>query len=290
MFKHLLKYCALLTVAVCLTPAISQAQNSAADTVYQVRLTDGTKLVGRIESRTDDRVVLVTVTGARLELLAAQVATIAPATGRIVNGVHWAPDPNPSRMLFAPTGRSVGKGSGYLGVFFYALPFVAYGVTDRITLAGGAPILFGSLDFFYLAPKVELVRTSGLSVATGILSFFAPQHTDDLESIGIAYGVATLGNRDRALTGAVGFGYAGDDVAGQPAIMIGGETRVSPRIKLMTENYFVAGETGAIIAAGVRILGERLTGDIAMGGFVSGDEGGCCLPIVNLSYTIGKQR
>ena len=40
---------------------------------------------------------------------------------------------------------------------------------------------------------------------------------DDL--VGIAYGVATLGNADRTLTTGVGVFYTGDDVENEPAAM-----------------------------------------------------------------------
>lgn len=279
-----------VAMASAMFPGKAAAQQAAADTIYQVRLTDGTTVVGRMESRTADRIVIVTLAGVRVELLATQAKEVTPIAGRVVDGVYWPQDPNPSRLFFAPTARSVGQGSGYAGVFQVLLPFVAYGVTDRVTLAGGVPILIGVFDVFYLAPKIEVVRAPSTSVSLGVLSFFAPQTTRSLESAGIAYAVGTFGSRDHAVSTAVGYGYAGDEVAGQPAFMLGGETRVSRRMKLITENYFVAGDAGGFMSGGLRLLGERMTGDIGMMGVYGGGENFCCFPVINISYAIGKQR
>ena len=265
---------------------------TAQDTIYKVRLLDGSTLYGRLENRTDTTFTLVTSNGVRVSIAQSQVRQMAPAEGRIVEGEYWAPDPNPSRLFFAPTARSIGNGSGYVGVFMIGLPFVAVGVTDRITLAAGAPVLFGMVDPFYIAPKIELISTSKFSVAAGVLSLITLRDVtdDDWETIGIVYGVTTVGSTDQALTAGLGYGYAGDDISGQPAIMIGGETRASRRIKLISENYFVAGETGAILTGGIRYVGDRFTSDVGILGALAGGESYCCIPLVNFSYTFGPRR
>ena len=66
----------------------------------------------------------------------------------------------------------------------------------------------------------------------------------------------------------VGAGYAyersgedGDD-GGSPLLMVGGERRVSRRIKLVTENYVF--NDGGLVSGGVRFLGERLSVDLGL--------------------------
>jgi uncharacterized protein (UPF0254 family) len=72
--------------------------------------------------------------------------------------------------------------------------------------------------------------------------------------------------------------------------MIGGETRVSRRVKLMTENYFLPGETGLVFSGGMRIIGERFSTDLGVVGTAGAGGGTCCIPIVNLSYSFGLAR
>lgn len=63
---------------------------------------------------------------------AAQPPDPAPAAPSQVQ----LPDPNPTRLFFGPTGRSVKKGEGYVGVYGLFLPFVQVGITDRISIGG----------------------------------------------------------------------------------------------------------------------------------------------------------
>src|SRR5687768_288169 len=144
LFFALLSSCSLLP-----TRAIAQTEQTVqVDTIYEVRLIDGSTVIGRIESRTGERIVLLTMANVRMELEPSQIKHLRVARGRLVNGQYWQPDANRTRLFFAPTARSVPAGEGYAGVFMLSLPFVSFGITDRITIAGGAPLLFGDLQPF----------------------------------------------------------------------------------------------------------------------------------------------
>ena len=54
-----------------------------------------------------------------------------------------------------------------------------------------------------------------------------PAVVSDDDLVGIAYGVATVGNADRTLTTGVGVCYTGDDVENEPAAMYRGASSVS---------------------------------------------------------------
>ena len=275
-----------LLLVVLVSPSAAQMTGDSA--LYQVRLTDGTSIVGRIVSRSPEQIVVVTLTDARFELKPEQIRDVREAHGRIVNGEFWWTDPNNTRLFFAPTARSVGQGQGYIGTFMVALPFVSYGLTDRITLAGGAPILFGEIQPLYIAPKIQVLASENLGVAVGVLSVFSLDGDD--ESVGVLFAVSTVGTSDRALTGGLGYGYAGDDIANEPVFTLGGETRVARRVKLITENYLVPGGGIGFFSGGLRVLGERFTTDIGILGGSDGDESFCCFPLINFSYAFGSRR
>ena len=164
------------------------------------------------------------------------------------------------------------------------LPFGAVGVTDRITIAGGAPILFGEFDPLYLAPKVQIVRSPTVQASVGTLAFLF-----DDEVVGIAYGVGTFGTADKALSLGVGFFYVGDEVENEPAFMFGGETRVSRRVKLITENYILPERVGTILSGGIRVIGDRFATEIAVVGAVADGVTECCVPLLNFSYALGRR-
>ena len=278
----------LIAIAAPPAPAVAQEEVEAlapGEALYEIRLVDGSVFFARVTEVEGETIVLVTLGGARLEVERSQIREVRSAEGRVVEGEFWREDPNSSRLFFTATGRSLRQGEAYVGTYLVVLPFLAVGVTDRITLAAGAPVLFGQFEPFYLAPKVQLVRTSVAQVSVGVLAFFY-----DDERVGITYGVGTFGTPDHAVTLGLGFGFSGDDFADQPVAMIGGETRISRRIKLVTENYFLPGETGLILSGGFRFIGERFSTDVGLAGFRGDGDSFCCVPLLNFSYAFGRGR
>ncbi len=272
------------------SPAASQEAPDVpapSDTLYAVELVDGSVLYARIADGSEgDRVVIVTSGGARLEMDRAQIRTIRRATGQVVRGEYWPDDASGTRLFFTATGRSLRAGEAYVGSYLIVLPFIAVGITDWLTFAAGAPLLIGEVEPFYVAPKLRLVGTPSAELSVGTLAFFVK----DEDAVGIAYGVGTFGTRDAALTLGLGFGYSGADFSSQPVAMIGGETRVSRRIKLLTENYFLPGETGLVFSGGLRFLGDRLSTDVGVAGAAGDGDAGCCVPLINFSYAFGRGR
>lgn len=263
------------------------------DTLLRVRLADGTTLFARVVGVDGDRVTLETVGGDRLEVAADRIRSMTPARGKVVDGEFWAEDPNRTRLLvLAPTGRTLDRGEGYLSSFWIFLPFVSYGVTDHITLSGGTPLLPEVIGrVVYLAPKVRVHRRPGVDLAVGSLAFFATEAVDE-GSIGLLYGVGTFGNPDRSLSAGAGWGFAlgGGDarVSNDPVVLLGGEFRVARNVKLLTENYFVPGESEGILSAGVRLFGERLSVDFGVGTLTGVSPG--WLPVLNFVYNFGDRR
>ena len=248
----------------------------------QLELKDGTRAIGRVESITGDRFTFRTTSGVAMEVDRAMVQAIGPVTGRVVNGEFWPTDPNPTRLFFAPTGRSLKRGEAYFGVYEIFMPFVQYGITDRISIGGGTPLVFGSSDPpFWVTPKVQVYKAKSTEVSLGVLHFF---NVGDY-NLGIAYGVVTAGGADSALTVGAGYAYErsgedGDD-GGSPLLMVGGERRVSRRIKLVTENYLF--HDGGLVSGGVRFLGERLSVDLGLVTPIGVDEF-IAVPIINFVW------
>ncbi len=278
----------LLVIAVLATPVVAQRGVQAfspGEALYEIRLVDGSVFFARVTAVEGETIVLVTLGGTRLEVERSQIREASLAEGKVVQGEFWREDPNRSRLFFTATGRTLPKGEAYVGTYLIVLPFVAVGVTDRITLAVGAPVLLGTLEPFYVAPKVQLIKTAAAEISVGTLVFF-----DDEEVVGVTYGVGTFGTVDKALTLGLGFGFSGDDYSSQPVAMIGGEARVSRRVKLITENYFLPGETGLVYSGGLRFIGGRFSTDVGIVGVAGDGADGCCLPIFNFSYAFGGGR
>jgi hypothetical protein len=263
---------------------------TVSDTLWEVRLVSGESYVGRVVAVEGETVSLETTAGTRIQFTRAQAVRMRPATGSVHDGSYWAEDPNNTRLFFSPTARTLPSGGGYFGVYELFVPFVAYGVTDRVLIAGGSPFYLaftGEGDIpFYFGPKILLLDRERVSASIGSLTVVVPSEWDDLVSI--VYGVGTWGDTDRALSFGAGWGYVDGDFSEKPVVMLGGETRVGRMTKLMTENLFVPGEDGVIASAGLRFFGERLSADAGLAGWIAEDTE-CCFPIVNFVYNFGAR-
>ncbi len=257
------------------------------DETQELVMTDGGRLFGRTVRVDAGRVVFVTNAGATLEINIKQILSIRRVEGRVVRGAFWKVDTNPTRLFFAPTGRSLRQGEAYAGVYEFGLPFVQVGLTDRISIGGGTPLFFFGGESgrpFWITPKVQVIRTASWQAAIGAIHLFRVSRG----SLGIAYGVVTKGSRDSAVSLGVGYGYERSDTSrnGGPVVMVAGEHRVSRVIKLVSEDYITGG--AGVVSGGIRCFGERVALDLGMvvvlGG---GDIGG--FPIINVVWQFSRR-
>jgi hypothetical protein len=242
-------------------------------------LKDGSRMYGTVERETPQEVVFRTQAGATVTTRRDEIASLRIVKGRIEDGEFVRPDLHRTRLFFAPTGRSLAKGQVSVGVFEFLAPFVQIGVTDRFSVGGGTPLVFGIDEWdrpFWFTPKFQVVNHARVQASVGVLHEF----DIDGDGGGIAYGVSTFGSSDNAVTAGAGLGYSGDSRTG--VVMIGGERRVRRNIKLLTENYIWKNGEG-IVSGGIRFLGERLSADLALAMPVGiGDS--IAFPVVNFVY------
>jgi len=253
-----------------------QPRLPAADTVVvELRLSDGSTLTGRVVATTDSSCTLVTAAGLTVVVPLRSLASWRPE-GRwgAYGGRFGHADPNRSRLFLAPTARTMPRGEGYVGDYYLFFPVVGYGIADRVTLSGGMSIIPGlqiDQQLLYLAPKIGLVQTPKFSLAAGAL--YMRLHWSDLLDAwgGIAYGVATFGSEDAAVTVGLGWPFASGETARDPWIMAGGEQRVSNRVKLVVEGWKFPGSTDVPVVGGVRFIGERIAVDFGLVGVLGSD-------------------
>ena len=249
--------------------------------VYAVTLSNATTLIGRITLVSADSVRVVsaamTATVARREVRAVRAY---PASA-LHNGVLWPENPHATRLIFAPTAIPLRRGEGYVADFWIFFASAAIGVTDRFTLGAGMslfPLDNFADNIFYALPKYTVVSQPRLKVALGALMASVPWSSNDdgnrrRQSLGILYGVATTGSPESNLTLGAGWGYVGGTLANKPVLTVGGQHRATKRIALISENWFVPfdNEVGGFVSYGVRMLGEKIAVDLALGSPVGAD-------------------
>ena len=244
-------------------------------------LSNSTTLIGRITLVSADSVRVVsaamTATVARREVRAVRAY---PASA-LHNGVLWPENPHATRLIFAPTAIPLRRGEGYVADFWIFFASAAVGVTDRFTLGAGMslfPLDNFADNIFYALPKYTVVSQPRLKVAVGALMASVPWSSNDdgsrrRQSLGILYGAATTGSPESNLTLGAGWGYVGGTLANKPVITVGGQHRATKRLALISENWFIPFDNGGggFVSYGVRMLGEKIAVDLALGSPVGGD-------------------
>ncbi len=184
----------------------AQAGSRSVLTTHELVLRDGSRMYGTIEREDDVEVVFRTQAGALVTVRRADIASLEKITGGILNGEFLPASSNATRLFFAPTGRSLKKGQKSLGVYEMIAPFFQYGVTDRFSIGGGTPLMFGideSERPFWITPKLQVFETPSTQVAVGVLHGFSMNSNGG----GIGYVVGTRGSVLGSVTIGGGLAY-----------------------------------------------------------------------------------
>lgn len=272
-----------LVMALAVAPAAAGAQAApqvlaptTPGRVHRLTLRNGSELVGKVLSVDSASVRFESDLGISTIALSAILSFKEEQPGYVYQGQYFYPNPNETRLVFAPTGRMLRQGEGYFTDFWIFFPAFAVGVTSRVTLGGGMSIFPGAgIDeqLLFFTPKVGIIRGPRFNAAVGALAMSIPEifDGDGRTSSGILYGVGTWGSSDHSLTGGLGYGYVDDDLADRPVVMLGGETRLSPNFSLTTENYIFPGDV-SLISGGIRFMSRRISVDLSFMRPTSTDE------------------
>ena len=250
-----------------------------------IELKDGSELIGYFRKSDSLLIKFETLSGATLYLKKEQIASVEKAG----KDEFLGEDPNKSRLLFAPTGRTLSQGKGYVSVNEIFFPMVTLGVTDFITIGGGISIFPGtSNQLYYFNAKVRAVHTKDFDVSAGALYSNIISNNDD--GLGTFYGMGTYSVKKYSLSLGGGFEFTKNAEKKIPLIIVGGEIQTSKNVKLISENWIpVSSKSIKFFSLGVRVYGKKLAGDF---GFVYpiDDEGSLIgggfpfIPWVGLNY------
>ena len=255
-----------------------------------MKLRDGSTLLGRIVAADGDT-VRFRASFATIPVLRSAIADVRlvrqPSVGP--GGELWPADPNATRLFFGPTGRTLERGDGYFADTY--LLFLSYfqGIGDRVTLGAGMSIIptddFLGDNVMFVMPKLGVVRSPTFNVAVGGLVAVMPNLDDEFENrtstLGIGYAVATAGSPDASVTGGIGYGFVGSDLADRPLVMLGATKRLSRRTAFVSENYIVPDADGALVSYGFRFFGERMAVDLAFWNIAGGEDS---IPFPGIPY------
>jgi hypothetical protein len=234
-----------------------------------VTLIDGSTIFGRIVAVGADTVAFQTGAGT-MQLSVKAIRDIRQISVEDVReGEYWFPNPNSTRLFFAPTGQMLKQGEGYVSDYELFFPGIAYGLTDNVSIGGGVSLFPASASdqVYYFTPKIGVSLSDKVHLAGGVL--FAGQSGG---TGGVYYGVGTFGDGNASVTLGGGYGFAGGKIQSKPVGMLGAEFRIARRIGFVTENYLLpVQDNNVLYSFGFRFMGEKLTTDLALAN-VSGSD------------------
>jgi hypothetical protein len=283
-----------------------------------VTLKDGGTLVGTIVAEDEAGVTLRTSSGVELKLpreaIASRSETAAQATS---DAPQRSPltDPNESRLMFAPTGRPLGKGNGYFSDHYVLFPGVGYGLTKNLSVGGGLSAIpaVGLTDqLFYLTASSGWKLGANSAVAVG--GFLAGAQANEVADFGVAalYGIGTLGPPDRSLSLGIAavavqeeeylYGPRGEYLRTErpwrfrdaPVLMLGGSLRVARNLSLIGESWLLVADDFDLsqqpFGLALRFFNGRLSADVGV--ILVGEtlDEGFPVPWLSFSYHFGPSR
>lgn len=214
---------------------------------YRVETVQGTSFTGSLVSMSLTKLEFDTPELGHLSLERTQIRRAdlqaAPAAAAAKPGYYDIGNGN--RLFFAPTARGLRQGEATLqdvNVYFLGLN---YGLSRNVSLGGYVSLVPGlspNEQLLVLTPKVSFPISEKLHVGAGLLYARVPTFDGNGGGVGvgIGYGVATYGSADNNLTFGLGYGFVNSNIGSTPVLQVGGQTRVSRRISLVSENYILA--------------------------------------------------
>lgn len=271
--------------------------NTPSDVIVSIYLKDGTVLVGRIVKQDETELRVVTASGADVLVPRSAVDRVEPQRPALPGGFRRQ-DPNHTRLLFAPTGRPLGRGEGQFTDHYVLFPGVSYGLTDNLSIMGGVSIVPGlglGEQLFYVAPRVAFTISARSAVSAGLLYATGGEGADRFGA-GIVFAVGTFGDRQASLSVGGGLGFVRDhgeiEWASKPILMLGGEYQLSNSLALISENWLILGDGFGFgeqpFGLAFRLFGDRLSVDAGVLLIGNVLKEGFPIPWLSFSYRFGR--
>lgn len=235
---------------------------------FSLGMYDGNNTKGMLKSADVDSYFITSEPLGDITLAQSQVQS-AQSMVEISKGKAWFPNPHETRYLFMPSAFTLKKGEAYYQNTYLFINSVNYGVTDRFTIGGGLNILglFPTIlsGQYILMPKYAAPFSENLHIGGGALLGLATEPRFPSEGIdayfgGLLYTMGTLGNKENNLTLGIGYGFAEGEISQSPVFNFSGMTRISKKISLVTENWWISGgENTLVVSYALRIFGEKMS-------------------------------
>lgn len=258
--RYISKLILILALLFCL-PSL-WAQSIADSNIYHLETKEGNTYQGQILEQDSIYLVFKSLSLGKITLKQSEIKKLhIVEIQEMKNGKYWMPNPQSSRYFFSPNGYGLKAGEGYYQNVWVLVNSFAIGITKNVSIGAGVlPLFFfgGGPTPIWLTAKLSFpIEKHHVAFGAGVLAGTVIGE-EDME-FAIAYGIATLGNKDNNVSFGLGYGYAGGAWAKSPLINVNFMLRTGAKGYFISENYFIkAGDDSILILSvgGRRIIKE----------------------------------
>jgi len=199
----------------------------------------GNEYVGKIIKTDYDRITLLTEKGREIKIFAKYIKTMREVSLSNVNKSNfWFDNPQATKYFISGNGYGLKKGEGYYQNSWIILNQVAIGITNNFSITAGTVPLFtfgeGPSPIWF-SPKLSIPLVKN-KLNIGVSGLGAIVVGEKESSIGVLFGTATIGSRDKNISIGIGYGASGGETTPGPTVSISGMFRTFPTSYLLTEN------------------------------------------------------
>ncbi len=271
-----------------------KSQTTSDSTLVNIETIDGNEFIGHIVREDSLKIVLKTEKLGEISISRLDIKNRSDLeVQQIKDGKYWFPNPQSTRYFWSPNGYGLKKGEGYYQNIWVLWNQFAYGLTDNFSIGAGViPIfLFGAPTPVFATAKFSVpIVEEKFNIAAGAIVGGVIGESET--TVGLLYGLATVGSHDANLTFGMGYGFAGGGWAKSPAININGMFRISSRGYLITENYILSGggETVILITVGGRSIIKKAALDYGLVIPFTGNGVDFAVPWLGFTIPFGKMN
>lgn len=279
----------LIALPLCLNAQDTPAQPDTTR-LWQVVTYDGNQYFGHILERDGETIRLKTETVGIINIPVRNIDSIKEVDRReMIGGQLWSSNVQATRYFWSPNGYGLKPGEGYYQNIWIFFNQVSVGLTENTSVGLGivpAFLFAGAPTPIWITPKVSVPLVKDRFNLGGGALVGTVLGEDAGGFFGIAYGLGTIGSRDKNLTVGIGYGFADGQWANRPTFTLSGMLRTGRKGYLMTETFIidVGNTTGALIALGGRTVWESIALDY--GGIIPAGDVGTLIVIPWLGITV----
>lgn len=274
-------------LCVCTSVIFSQKLDSTK--TVRITLKDDIELIGHVIGKDSSNMTFRSISGIVSIIPNNQIADIQPVKGKVVGQEFYKPDPADNKLMLFPTGRGLRSGEVQFNAMEIFFPHLTIGATDFLSIGvGGLPFVAsggGGTFVYYASAKVTPLNKKSAAFSLGG-AFIGTTSSPGV--VGIAYMVGTFGDDMASVTAGPFMAFSSMNEYKRPAMLLGGQTRTSKSVTLLTENVFVFGnETEDFLcfpSIGIRFSGEKLAADFGTYAVITKESFFYPIPWIGLTY------